>query len=177
MPTDRRVYDLAADLLCYPDAEYPAKLAACRAALEQIDSEAAEHLGAFAQKTDGLTTEEFQELFTRTLDLDPACTLDLGWHLYGEAYERGAFLVEIREALERAGIAESAELPDHLSHIVMLLGRLDQEAATNLAVRIIPAVDKIVGNLDGKDDPIEHLLKAIHSLVMKRHALEVTPRG
>jgi nitrate reductase delta subunit len=177
MPADPSVYDLAAGLLCYPDAEYPAKLAACRAALEPVDGEAADHLGTFARMTADLTTEAFQELFTRTLDLNPACTLDLGWHLYGEAYERGAFLVEIREALEGAGITESAELPDHLSHIVMLLGRLDQEAATTLAVRVIPAIDTLIGNIDGKDDPIEHLLKAIHSLVMKRHALEVTPRG
>src|SRR6266568_3182701 len=56
-----------------------------------------------------------QELYVQTFEFNPACTLELGWHLFGENYERGEFLVRMREQLRRHGIAESNELPDHLT--------------------------------------------------------------
>ncbi len=43
-----------------------------------------------------------EELYTRTFDLNPVCALEIGWHLFGEDYERGAFLVRMRDQLRRA---------------------------------------------------------------------------
>jgi len=91
-----------------------------------------------------------QELYVQTFEFNPACTLEIGWHIFGENYERGEFLVRMREQLRRHGIAESPELPDHLCHILPLLDRLDAEEAADLVGQfVLPALAKIKDALDG----------------------------
>lgn len=85
-----------------------------------------------------------QELYVQTFEFNPGCTLEIGWHLFGENYERGEFLVRMREQLRRHGIAESSELPDHLTHALGLIARMDHEEAAQLAGEfILPALAKI----------------------------------
>lgn len=160
-------FEALAALLAYPRPDYAARLAACRGALvEAGGADAIGHLDAFASRVDGFTLEEIQERFTGTFDLNPACTLDVGWHLFGEQYERGAFLVEMREALRAHGVPESVELPDHLTHLLTLLGRLDPARAADLATRAVaPALERILSAMGGTDNPFEHLLGAIAIMV------------
>ncbi|HWQ55728.1 MAG TPA: molecular chaperone TorD family protein [Bryobacteraceae bacterium] len=85
-----------------------------------------------------------QELYVQTFEFNPACTLELGWHLYGENYERGEFLVRMRGELRRHAIAETTELPDHLTHVLRLIGRMDAGEAARLAGEaVLPALEKI----------------------------------
>ncbi len=85
-----------------------------------------------------------QELYVQTFEFNPACTLEIGWHLFGENYERGEFLVRMREQLRAHGIQESTELPDHLTHLLPLLDRMEPESAAELACDyIIPALQKL----------------------------------
>jgi len=101
-----------------------------------------------------------QELYVQTFEFNPACTLEIGWHLFGENYERGEFLVRIREQLRRHGIPESTELPDHLTHLLALIDRLEHDEAEELAGQVlIPALAKIQKALEGK--PYEDLIDAI----------------
>jgi nitrate reductase assembly molybdenum cofactor insertion protein NarJ len=91
-----------------------------------------------------------QELYVQTFEFNPACTLEIGWHIFGENYERGEFLVRMREQLRSHGIVESCELPDHLCHILQLLDRLDVEEATELVGQfVLPALTKIKDALNG----------------------------
>jgi nitrate reductase assembly molybdenum cofactor insertion protein NarJ len=85
-----------------------------------------------------------QELYIQTFEFNPAATLELGWHLFGENYERGEFLVRMREQLRRHGVEETAELPDHLTHLLPLLARMEAQEGAHLAGEfILPALDKI----------------------------------
>ena len=85
-----------------------------------------------------------QELYVQTFEFNPACTLEIGWHLFGENYERGEFLVRMREQLRRHGIAETTELPDHLTHFLLLIPRMEHDEAAQLAGEfVLPALDKI----------------------------------
>ena len=91
-----------------------------------------------------------QELYVQTFEFNPACTLEIGWQIFGENYERGEFLVRMREQLRRYEIAESSELPDHLCHILPLLDRLDPEEAADLVGQfVLPALAKIKDALNG----------------------------
>jgi nitrate reductase assembly molybdenum cofactor insertion protein NarJ len=91
-----------------------------------------------------------QELYVQTFEFNPACTLEIGWHIFGENYERGEFLVRMREQLRSHGIAESCELPDHLCHILPLLDRLDSEEAAALVGQfVLPALAKVKDALNG----------------------------
>ncbi|HEX7425178.1 MAG TPA: molecular chaperone TorD family protein [Terriglobales bacterium] len=157
------IYDALATLLIYPDADYPQRIEAsvrlapeeCRGPLEQ-----------FAIQMRGLATDELQELFTRTFDLNPMCSLELGWHLFGENYERGLLLVRVREELRRHELKESTELPDHLTHVLRLVERMEHEAAADfVAACVLPALEKMLQAMRDKKNPFENVLLAVRSLL------------
>ena len=66
-----------------------------------------------------------EELYTRTFDINPVCSLETGWHLFGEDYNRGAFLVRMRGLLRQHGIEEGAELTDHLESALRVLSVME----------------------------------------------------
>ena len=100
------VYDLLAQVLSYPREEYPGVVRQCEQLLRQESPAAARPLEHFAERVRTLPLEDLEELFTRTFDLNPVCCLEVGWHLYGEDYNRGAFLVKMRQLLRSHGVAE-----------------------------------------------------------------------
>jgi len=103
-----------------------------------------------------------QELYVQTFEFNPACTLEIGWHLYGENYERGEFLVRMREQLRRYRIAETSDLPDHLRHVLLLIGRADYREAAELAGQfVLPALGKIKDAL--KENVYRPLIAAIEA--------------
>lgn len=134
--------DLFAPLFGYPDDEYQGKAARSAQATESKE------MRSFADAVAGLSTGQLQELFIQAFDLNPASTLEIGWHLFGEQYERGEFLVDLRGRLREAGIAETGELPDHLLHVLPLVARLDPDDARAFADGFLrPALDKIAAGL------------------------------
>jgi nitrate reductase assembly molybdenum cofactor insertion protein NarJ len=103
-----------------------------------------------------------QELYVQTFEFNPACTLEIGWHLFGENYERGEFLVRMREQLRRYGVAETSELPDHLTHLLVLIERMEHDEAAELAGQfLLPALAKIQDGL--KDNAYGSLIAAIQA--------------
>ncbi len=153
------LYHAFAALLTYPDEDYSERVLA---GLRLATPESRELLEQFAQAVEGLETWELQELFTRTFDMNPVCSLELGWHLFGENYERGLLLVRVREELRRVGIQESAELPDHLTHVLELLARMDHEKGAEFAAAcVLPALKKMLEALHGKENPFESVLFAV----------------
>lgn len=160
------VYDALARLLKYPAADYHERLAECRALLAG-QPEASALLRQFAERIHSCSTEDLEELFTQTFDLDPICSLEVGWHLYGENYSRGEFLVAMRQAMRRLGVEETTELPDHLTHVLAVLCRLEPRQADRFTMdRVLPALEKMLAGLRGKNSPYEHLLEAIRSILM-----------
>lgn len=171
------IYDLAAGLLFYPGTDYGAQIERCRQEFAAVLPQAEDFLTAFADAVGKLTPEEVEELFTRTFELNPLCALEVGWHLFGENYSRGEFLVQMRQALRQHDLAESTELPDHLGHVLSVLGRLKQAESSFFAEHyVLPALDKMLAGLAGKDNPYENLLAAVRRLASCRPtpvALEV----
>ena len=162
--------DCLAAVLTYPAADYAARLEAARRALAEMQPGAEVHLAALIDLVRGATIEQVQERFTRTFDLNPTCCLEVGWHLFGENYERGAFLVWVRASLRRVGLPESAELPDHLTHVRPLPGRLDPEEAREFsATCVLPAVNRMLDAFQDKHDPFEGMLRAIADVLVARY--------
>jgi nitrate reductase delta subunit len=160
---DAGMYNALVGLLTYPEADYPQRIdrslrvtpEECRRALEQ-----------FADEMRGRTTDMLQELFTSTFDLNPLCSLELGWHLFGENYERGLLLVRVREELRRHGLEESTELPDHLTHVLPLVARMEHEQAADfVAACVLPALEKMLAAFENKENPLENVLVAVRDLL------------
>lgn len=153
-------YDLFAQLLAYPSDATKSALERCR---DAPLGDAASALNAFREQVAPLTTEELQELYVRTLDLNPTCSLEVGWQLFGENYSRGEFLVAMRQTLRRLGVDESTELPDHLTHVLAALGRMEASEATGFVGEfLLPAVEKMRQGLNG---PYADLLAAIQTRI------------
>jgi nitrate reductase molybdenum cofactor assembly chaperone NarJ/NarW len=154
-------FDLLASLLGYPREEYLSNAVLCLEQLANSDPEAAVPLGEFLVQTQNSSLEEIQELYAGTFDFDPTCSLEVGWHLFGENYERGEFLVKMRGEMRRLGVAESTELPDHLTHALAALGHMEPlEAADFATACLFPALDKMRAGLKGKSNPFENVLLA-----------------
>lgn len=165
METTILTYKLFAKLLTYPSEEYGELVT------ELACQSQGNHLLSFAEETSNLSREEFEELYTRTFDINPLSSLEVGWHLYGETYERGSFLVKMRQSLKALGIQESTELPDHLSHVLCALEKLEPVEANELAVKYVaPALGKMLEGFKDKQNPYEHILLALQGVIQKRHS-------
>lgn len=139
-----------ADVFSYPSSNYGHAVMGLEKFSQDLEKPIMkiQEFNKFIQKA---SVSEVEELFTNTFDMNPDTCLELGWHLYGESYQRGEFMVKMRQELTRAGVVESVELPDHLSHCLLLLESMDKSEATQMVENIImPAVSKVKSNL--KDD-------------------------
>ena len=113
-----------------------------------------------------------QERYVATFDMNPACSLDVGWHLYGDAPERGAFLATLREDLTRARVEERGDLPDHLPTLLRLIPREDDRSASQLAGLIAPAVARLRDVLMAEGNPFAEVLDAVARMLGGRVTAE-----
>ncbi len=158
----RDLYDSLTVLLSYPEAE---PLYLCHSERSE-ESAVASRLSQFAEAVRPLSPHEVQELFIQTFDLSPVCSLEMGWHLFGENYDRGLLLVKMRQQLRAHGIPETTELPDHLTNALRLLPRMEREAGAYFAEAIVlPALEKMLEAIRGKSNPYEHVLEAVRLAV------------
>jgi nitrate reductase molybdenum cofactor assembly chaperone NarJ/NarW len=167
----RTTIERLALLFQYPDRDFTTRFAEALESAEGEPGEAKAALAAFAEGVAGLGTEELQELYTRTFDLNPMCTLEIGWQLYGEDYHRGEFLVKVRQQLREYGLPESGELPDHMTHALALLARLDSEEAKEFAGQyVLPAIDKMLSGWRDNRNGYAALLESVFAYLKRRYS-------
>jgi nitrate reductase assembly molybdenum cofactor insertion protein NarJ len=172
MSFDRKVYDALSRLIDYPTPGYVEASEEWVSVVAQVCPKAGEVLRPFAAYVSEHTAEQLEELYCRTFDNTQSAALELGWHLYGEAYERGAFLVSMRQMLRDHNIPEDGELPDHVSLALVLLSRLNDADALTLARSAVkPALRKAVVSLSAGENPYESVLDAVLE-VIKSHVQE-----
>jgi nitrate reductase delta subunit len=167
---DPHLYGLLADLFAYPDDSYADRWLGAVAVLRPVSDVAAETLQRFIDETRENSLDELEELYTRTFDLDPSATPDIGWHLWGEAYERGRFLARMRERLAEVGIDEGGELPDHMTSILRFIPHLD-EKQRDWWVNQYPlmALEPMLAALEKSGSPFRHLLAATCEVLRSAH--------
>ena len=160
MESQVKRYDALSDLLQYPQPGY--LQAVQQAAGEFVHTKAQPFLLGFRERVFGMALSDLEELYTRTFDINPVCALEVGWHLYGESYTRGSFLVELRKLMRQLCVEETAELPDHLMLVLRILGRMKTEEARHLVrERILPAVRKMREGIPEVEHPYRLVLAAI----------------
>ncbi len=148
MTSPREQLEAVAVLFTYPRADYAQRVEDAVA----CSGVAAPALLEFARGMRGIPLSDLQELYTSTFDLRPVCALDLGWHLFGEEYERGIFLARMRRELRAHGIPEMHELPDHLSHALLLLAKMARTDAEDFAAAIVaPGVERMLKSIPGNN--------------------------
>jgi hypothetical protein len=79
--------------------------------------------------------------------------------------------------MRELGLEESGELPDHLTHVLRLLGRAEDATARELAAScVLPALEKMRRGLPSghADKPHGCVLEAIETALREVHSL---PKG
>jgi nitrate reductase delta subunit len=186
----RRTYGLFADLLDYPDSVPTEALRGCRELVASIDPASVPLLDDFQTYLLPATTGSLQEMYTRTFDLEATWHPYVGYHLFGETYQRSVFLVALKEHYERFGFCEETELPDHLPVVLRFLSICDDQSLADEIVLegLLPMLVKISAGQDRDDaddapereqprrdegpEPYRALLDALTSLLY-----ELYPQG
>lgn len=161
-----KVLNAFATLLSYPTQHTAQAAELLYIVLHGEITNAAEEItkfGSFLERSDPTLVEES---FTSTFDVNPACALEVGWHLFGEEYARGLFLVRMRQELRRFNLPESVELTDHLSHVLAVVAAMpDVEATRFVKACVQPAVDKMNDAIAKSDTPYRHVVSALSIVI------------
>ena len=155
-----RPYELLAEAFQYPA---PGRIELLREGCNQLPPGAVRKaLHGFLQAISRLRLGEWEELHTRTLDLNPPAAPYIGFQMWGESYQRGAFLAKMNRALWEARVDDGGELPDHL---IPVLRYLSTAAAPmpELVEVLEPAVQRMITALKKADphNPYTLLLEAV----------------
>lgn len=156
MTLDAGFLAAVADVLEYPGTQGPDLAApgappALASALRALDA----YLAA-------APAGEAEERYTALFDLNPACTLHAGYHLFGEDYKRGELLAGLAAELREAGIPIGTELPDYVPALLRLAAGSEPDARATLVDHLLlPALVKMNGCLQGSESPWAGLLRAL----------------
>ena len=173
MLQSQELYDLLGGIVAYPGEDYHKKVSHCIDLLKVEHPTNVEGFQPFVSEIEQKGVNELEEYYTRTFDINPVSALEIGWHIYGEQYERGAFLVKMRELSRTLGVEESSELPDHLTHVLPLVGRMERKDADKfVATYLLPGLKKMIAGLAGKNNVYENALKTIRDVLAVRHIKE-----
>lgn len=167
-------YEQLAILLDYPNERMAARLERCLSELGDCCPEAAERLAGLRGFLRDQPVGAAEELYTHTFDINPVCTLDVGYHLFGEDYRRGLFLAHLRESQEEVGLTGERELPDHLPVVLRWLARVyGTELYTDMVSEcVLPALRKMDGVLAEGTNPYRGVLQAV-AVVLEQDLAEM----
>lgn len=120
----------------------------------------------FTRAVSTLALGQWEELYTRTFDLNPLTAPYIGFQIWGEGYARGGFMATLNRAYRSVGLAESGELPDHIGNILRYLGG-NFPPLQELSEVLDMGLQKMLQALAKSDtqNPYTHLLKAIIQVV------------
>lgn len=103
-----------------------------------------------------------QEEYSRHFDLNPATSLNLTYHRYGDGKDRGAALVELLRVYRRAGyMPTTRELPDYLPLVLEFLAICPQDDFAWLVQEYRPQVEALADRLIQSGTPYAHLLSVV----------------
>lgn len=166
MSDTKILFEDLASVLSYPEEPIEENIVRVQ---QNLGNEDAQSIQPFADYLNGTSLLQVEEFFTQTFDLNPSCCLEVGWHLYGEDYKRGEFLVNMRQTLAEEHLPESTELPDHLSHCLRLLPRLEKEDAEAFARKyLLPAIIKILKTMEA-ENPYTCVIGMLQRLLEHRY--------
>ncbi len=164
-----------ATVLKYPDEMTQPLLQHCIKPLGDRQPEAAELLGRLNQYMLDTPLWSVQELYTTTFDLSPVCSMDVGYHLFGEDYQRGVFMAQLLESMEESGMDVHQELPDHLPVVLHWMSRVyATELHTDMAIEcVLPTMRKMDESFVDSTNPYRGALQAVAILLKS----DLTNRG
>ncbi len=143
---DKSQYEILSEVFKYPTFGYHNKVNACMLMLQEKYPDAAKSFLRFSDYINSKTLYEVEEVFGFTFHIQAICFLDIGYVLFGEDYNRGEFLVNMKREQAKINHDCGEELADNLPHVLHLLAKSDDlELIQELSVRaVVPAIEKML---------------------------------
>jgi len=141
---------LLAEVFDFPEEGHARRIEEVLETIGGLYPEAQADLSLFVGPVSRMTVDEIQELYTRTFDIQPITTLDVGFVMFGDDYKRGELLSNLNREHNDCGNDCGNELADHLPNILRLIARLGRtEMTKELADMIVaPAIRAMVREFD-----------------------------
>jgi nitrate reductase assembly molybdenum cofactor insertion protein NarJ len=169
MVASTEAYGAWAELLRYPHGVDAPRLREQVGVICAAAPEFADDLQPLLDFIEQNQDSELEEVFTRTFDSNAERALEVGWHLHGENYARGVFMVRMRGLLRQLAVPESSELPDHLSHVLQVLARAEQSVSRALAGSVVsPALAKILEGFGDQTNPYFGVVRGLKKFIDDR---------
>jgi len=181
MSVETDLYSLLSKVMDYPTNSYFEKLdeSIRLAGTDYLD--AAEKLEELKKNISTFSIDKLEEVYTRTFDVQGACTLDVGNILFGEDYKRGQFLVNIQALQKEYQVSTGVELSDHLTNFLKLLSVVDNDIKKDLIEKILmPAITKMLENFTEEINEYNFYslgLKAVQATLEKNYKIDRTIFG
>lgn len=156
-------FDILAEAFCYPE---PGRLQALEAGQDALPAgPVRKAFSAFIDQVQRLDQGEWEELHTRSLDLNPPAAPYVGFQTWGESYQRGTFLSKMNRELMEADVDPGGELPDHLIPVLRYLGG-SVDPLPELMDVLEPAIRRMLTVLREVEpaNPYGNLLEAVHEM-------------
>lgn len=165
-------YEIYADVFAYPDNSLREKIEKVQRYLNANYPDASMVFKEFVDFAKKIDMKSWEEIYTRSFDVQALTTLDLGYVLFGDDYKRGELLVNLNNEHTKADNDCGNELSDHLPNVLRLLSKLgDEELRTDIISLILyPALRKIESEFDSK-----HIEKK--SKVYRKHHKTIIERN
>lgn len=166
---DKHLYEHLSALLEYPQEDIFANISGCLKSMQSLYPEAKSHLESFSKSARSTNLSSLQELYNSSFDINPVCTLDIGYHVFGESYKRGSFLVGMKKMLKEHGIETKDELPDYLPNILRLLAGISKnEDSVSLARLIVaPALARMKKSFKDNNNCYGAVVRAVDCVICK----------
>jgi nitrate reductase molybdenum cofactor assembly chaperone len=155
--TRQRTFRLLADTLEYPQPGLVEAVRECVALLAADNRAAAAFLHEFGTFVEETPRGQLEEIYTATFDLNATCYPYVGYHLFGESYQRSVFMRELNKRYRAHGFAAGAagELPDYLAVLLRFLAVCDDATLSEEIVHeaLLPALERMDPCGDGATPP------------------------
>jgi nitrate reductase molybdenum cofactor assembly chaperone len=164
-------YELLADLFLYPSDEVKSKILEVKSYIKENFPNLSDCMGGFTDVIQKISLSDWEEIYTRTFDVQAVTTLDVGYVLFGDDYKRGELLVNLNKEHKKAGNNCGTELADHLPNVLRLLDKIEEDSLkedlTNFI--LIPALNKIISEFNkDKLTAKENIYKKHHQTIIEQ---------
>lgn len=164
-------YELFASLLAYPDKGLLTKVEAAQEFINENYPDAADTMIEFTGFAETTLLWKWEEIYTRTFDVQAITTLDAGYVLFGDDYKRGELLVNLSKEHTNADNDCKTELADHLPNLLRLLGKLNNNDFKDDLIYLIikPALKKIIDEFNSRNiDKKNKIYEKHHSTLIQQ---------
>lgn len=167
-------FRLLSALLQYPDDALLRRLADMEAEAETLSStESRAAIDAFLSYLKKTPPIRLRENYTAIFDMNPATTLNLTWHVYGDSEKRADALAGLQRVYDGAGWERiTGELPDYLPLMLEFLSICPEPKDTGRIRDALNGIHPLIKRLESTAPAYVALIRSIAGMAKKHRGQE-----